>query len=164
VEKECLAVFADMGKVKAKRKIKFWVRHLCLNLEKQVMSTLVLLDKTIFLPALSREEAIKHLQSLHTIAVESKQKLLPFIPDVSLAFAEAKDIIISRDRGWERLNELFGRSYGKEYLLDPRLKEAFGDADNWSDAMMKIPGGEDVFNEISNQVFRPFLDKMREVP
>jgi exodeoxyribonuclease V gamma subunit len=160
--KMCTAIIADFGRANAKRKLNLWITHLFLNLDKQTETTLVALDSTVRLKALTQEETVEHICALNKLMNENKQRLLPFIPDVSLAFAEAENIELSRESGWERLEELFGRAFNKEYLLDPRIKEAFEDPENWADAMKKIPGGEDVFKEISNRVFLPFLDTMEE--
>jgi exodeoxyribonuclease V gamma subunit len=166
--KERIALLADLGRVKAKRRLKAWITHLFLNLEKPVDTCLVALDATIRLPAIAQRDVIQHIRELDALATRSRTIPLPFLLDVSWAYIEpGKDgprtPESSRKQAWVEFEKILGLGYETDYKYDRRVVEAFDHAENWDEAMRRIPpgedgpGGEDSFKNMAEQVFGPFL-------
>jgi exodeoxyribonuclease V gamma subunit len=165
--KDSSAILFDAGRIDGKKRLKLWVTHLFLNLQKPVETSLVTLDKTTRLTPLDQSEAIEHIIALESIATESERVLLPFIPGVSWAFVEPdkdgiRNIAKCRENAWKALEELLGLAYGKDYRIDDRYVSAFGGVTTWEEAMSIIPGGEKVFGDLAETIFAPFLKLSRE--
>ncbi|HLP14602.1 MAG TPA: exodeoxyribonuclease V subunit gamma [Bacteroidota bacterium] len=158
-----IAVLADLNKTDGKRSLRAWMTHLFLNLEMPTETKFILLDETIVLPAIAKDQAAAHIRSLDCLTNDMQQKLLPFIPDVSLEYLLAeKKGDDPCDKAWKKLSELFGRVYHMEYKLDRRIRDAFDDAEDWDTAMGKIPGGQEAFAEMARTIYGPFLDAKGE--
>lgn len=152
------AVVLDVGKMKAKRLLKFWVAHLFLNLAGKVSTTCRTLDATVAFSPLDRKEAAACLESLNALAQESRKKLLPLILDVSWAFVEKRESLEeARAAGWGKLKNVIMLNDFAESDYDARWSEAFGNAEDWTEAMSMLPGGEEYFVRIAEKVFLPLV-------
>jgi exonuclease V gamma subunit len=165
--KESAAIVFDAGKTNGKRRLRFWVTHLFLNLEKPVETNIVALDTTIRLRSLSQAEAVRHIVNLDALSKKTLGRLLPFIPDVSWTFVapgkdNVRDMNSSRKNAWNELARLLGLGYGHDYLRDGRFVDAFGQVANWEEAMSEIPGGEEAFGTMAKEVFGPYLTYCEE--
>jgi exonuclease V gamma subunit len=161
--KDSTAVLLDYGKLNGKRKLKLWLAHLFLNIERKVRTTLIALDGTIQLSPMESEEACRVIDSLSFLVKRNTCEILPFIPDVSLPLAEkVSDIDNARKESWKMLEGLFGRVYGQEYKLNTWVRDAFEDAETWEAAMEKIPGGESALIAAAREIYMPMLKCVKE--
>ncbi|MFZ4622543.1 MAG: hypothetical protein ACOYNS_18405, partial [Bacteroidota bacterium] len=153
------AVIIDLGKKSTKRRLKLWMIHLFLNIERRITTSIVLLDGTIEIAPIRSEEAAAHITRLQGLSERSAQRLLPFILEVSWAYVQpvstkAKD---PKTNAWKKLQSILDPNNTYSFSYDRNYSEAFGEVQTWEEAMNCIPGGEALFSETAHSIFDPYI-------
>jgi exodeoxyribonuclease V gamma subunit len=160
---DATAMILEAGKLNAKRRLKFWIIHLFLNLERTVATTFKTLDKKGTFTPLDRKQAVEQLTSYGLLAGESRRRLLPLILETSWAYVGNRvSVDQARDAAWKQLRDVIVENSWKPHNFDRRWADIFGDAGNWAEAMTKIPGGEKAFVRMAEAVFLPLVKSAGE--